>query len=69
MKAGRLVTPFGGSQAVSFSYFFVTTPAKERLMRVELFRNWLQAEVKALRTIGDILSRNTLRRLDIAAAE
>ncbi|MDR6903579.1 LysR substrate-binding domain-containing protein [Rhizobium miluonense] len=69
LKAGRLVAPFGGSQAVNFSYFFVTTPAKERLMRVELFRNWLQAEVKALRTIGDILSRNILRRLDIAAAE
>ncbi|MGZ9718902.1 LysR substrate-binding domain-containing protein [Rhizobium miluonense] len=69
LKAGRLVSPFGSPQPVSFSYFFVTTPAKERLMRVELFRNWLQAEVKALRTIGDILLRNSLHKFDVAAAE
>ncbi|MGY5802015.1 LysR substrate-binding domain-containing protein [Rhizobium hainanense] len=69
LKAGRLVSPFGSPQPVSFSYFFVTTAANARLMRVELFRNWLQAEARALRAIGDVLSWHSLRKLDIAAAE
>lgn len=69
LRAGRLVSPFGSPQPVSFSYFFVTTSAKARLVRVELFRNWLQAETKALRAIGDVLLWNSPRRLDIAAAE
>ena len=43
--------------------------ADPRLARVELFRNWLQAETKALRAIDDVLLWNSPRRLDIAAAE
>ncbi len=41
LDAGRLVSPFGVAQPVAFSYFFVTTPAKARLPRIERLRRWL----------------------------
>ncbi|CAN7698379.1 LysR substrate-binding domain-containing protein [Rhizobium rhizogenes] len=69
LRAGRLVSPFGSPQPVSFSYFFATTAAKARLMRVDLFRNWLLAEAKALQAIDEVLTWNTRPDLSIVAAE
>ncbi|MGV1835889.1 LysR substrate-binding domain-containing protein [Rhizobium rhizogenes] len=69
LRAGRLVCPFGSPQPVSFSYFFATTATKARLMRVDLFRNWLQAEAKTLQAIDEVLTWNTRPDLSIIAAE
>ncbi|MFT4182414.1 MAG: LysR substrate-binding domain-containing protein [Rhizobium sp.] len=69
LRAGRLVSPFGTPQPVSFSYFFATTATKARLMRVDLFRNWLQAEAKALEAIDEVLAWNIGPDLSIVAAE
>lgn len=49
LAAGRLVSPFGEPQPVEFSYFFAATPGKARLARVELFRDWLQAQAAVTR--------------------
>jgi LysR family glycine cleavage system transcriptional activator len=49
LEAGRLVSPFGTPQPVEFSYFFATSPHKSGLKRVELFRDWLEAEAAAVR--------------------
>jgi LysR family glycine cleavage system transcriptional activator len=67
LRAGRLVSPFGAPQPVSFSYFFATPAPKARLMRVDLFRNWLQAEAKALQAIDDVSGRGI--RPGLIAAE
>lgn len=69
LRAGRLISPFGSPQPVSFSYFFATTATKARLMRVDLFRNWLQAEAKALQAIDEVLTWNIRPDLSIVAAE
>ncbi len=49
LAAGRLISPFGEPQPVEFSYFFVTSPHKARLARVEQFREWLRSESNAMR--------------------
>jgi LysR family glycine cleavage system transcriptional activator len=69
IRSGRLVSPFGNPQPVSFSYFFATTAHKARLMRVDLFRNWLQAEARALQAIEAIAIRAVRPGLSIIAAE
>ncbi|WP_299727159.1 transcriptional regulator GcvA [Devosia sp.] len=51
LASGRLVSPFGAPQAVEFSYFFATSPHKSGLRRVELFRDWLEAEAAAVQAI------------------
>ncbi|MBX4901199.1 LysR substrate-binding domain-containing protein [Rhizobium bangladeshense] len=67
IRSGRLVSPFGSSQAVSSSYFFATTTHKAQLMRVNLFRNWLLAEAKALESIDVIVAQYTRREKMLAA--
>lgn len=49
LASGRLVSPFGAPQPVEFSYYFAATPAKARLARVGLFRDWLLAEAEMTR--------------------
>ncbi|RUW30389.1 MULTISPECIES: transcriptional regulator GcvA [unclassified Mesorhizobium] len=70
LASGRLVSPFGTPHSVEFSYFFATTPHKEKLAAVEHFRNWLRAE--ALRSGGlDLPPQlpHQQTRLSIVAAE
>ncbi|ARM16215.1 MULTISPECIES: LysR substrate-binding domain-containing protein [Rhizobium] len=68
IRSGRLVSPFGSPQSVSFSYFFATTTHKARLMRVDLFRNWLLTEAKSLQTIEAIVAES-MRPQEMLAAE
>ncbi|MET3896607.1 DNA-binding transcriptional LysR family regulator [Devosia sp. UYZn731] len=51
LASGRLVSPFGAPQAVEFSYFFATSPHKSGVRRVELFRDWLEAEAATVQPI------------------
>jgi LysR family glycine cleavage system transcriptional activator len=69
IRSGRLVSPFGAPQPVSFSYFFATTQHKSRLMRVDLFRNWLLTEARASQTIDAIAMRSIRPALGMIAAE
>jgi len=69
IRSGRLVSPFGNPQPVNFSYFFATTAHKTRLMRVDLFRNWLLAEARAVQTIDMIAKQGIRPRLGMVAAE
>ncbi|URK86348.1 LysR substrate-binding domain-containing protein (plasmid) [Rhizobium sp. RCAM05350] len=69
LKSGRLVSPFGDPQPVRFSYFFASTSHKSRLMRVDLFRSWLQAEARALSAIEALPDRIARSGLTIIAAE
>lgn len=69
IRSGRLVSPFGNLQPVNFSYFFATTAHKGRLMRVELFRNWLLAEARAMQTIGMIATQGIRPPVGLVAAE
>jgi LysR family transcriptional regulator, glycine cleavage system transcriptional activator len=47
LAAGRLVNPFGGRFPVEFAYHVVVPPAKSKLPKVLMFREWLMAEAKA----------------------
>jgi LysR family glycine cleavage system transcriptional activator len=69
IRSGRLVCPLGSPQAVGYSYFFVTSTHKARLMRVDLFRNWLLAEARAAQTIEVASSRSPRSDFDMIAAE
>ncbi len=69
IRAGRLVSPFGVPQAVSSSYFFATTAHSARSMRVDLFRQWLLAEARALQTMDEITARRIRPAADMMAAE
>ncbi|UIY26751.1 hypothetical protein LZK76_30660 (plasmid) [Rhizobium leguminosarum] len=54
---------------MSFSYFFATTQHKSRLMRVDLFRNWLLTEARASQTIDAIAMGSIRPALGMIAAE
>ena len=69
IRSGRLVSPFGVPQPVSWSYFFATTAHTARLMRVDLFREWLLAEARALQTMDEIIARRIRPAADMMAAE
>ncbi|CAN7713840.1 LysR substrate-binding domain-containing protein [Rhizobium sp. LjRoot258] len=69
IRSGRLVSPFGVPQPVSSSYFFATTAHTARLMRVDLFREWLLAEARALQTMDEIVARRIRPATDMIAAE
>ncbi|NMN69914.1 LysR family glycine cleavage system transcriptional activator [Rhizobium sp. 57MFTsu3.2] len=69
IRSGRLVCPFGVPQPVSSSYFFATTAHAARLMRVDLFREWLLAEARALQTMDEIIARRIRPAADMMAAE
>ncbi|CDM60800.1 MULTISPECIES: LysR substrate-binding domain-containing protein [Rhizobium] len=69
IRSGRLVSPFGVPQPVSSSYFFATTAHTARLMRVDLFREWLLAEARTLQTMDKIVARRIRPATDMIAAE
>jgi len=69
IRSGRLVSPFGVPQPVSSSYFFATTAHTARLIRVDLFREWLLAEARALHTMDEIIARRIRPAADLIAAE
>jgi DNA-binding transcriptional LysR family regulator len=46
---GRLVRPFPTAAPTEVAYWFVTTEARARLRKVQLFRVWLEAELRAKR--------------------
>lgn len=43
---GRLVRPFATAAPTEIAYWFLTTEAKARQRKVQLFRAWLEAELK-----------------------
>ncbi|CZF86846.1 transcriptional regulator GcvA [Grimontia marina] len=49
VKAGRLVYPFGRehNQKVAFGYYFVCPDSHLRVKKVQAFRKWMSAELKA----------------------
>jgi LysR family glycine cleavage system transcriptional activator len=69
IRSGRLVSPFGVPQPVSSSYFFATTAHAARQMRVDLLREWLLAEARALQTMEEIIMRRIRPAADMMAAE
>ena len=69
LKSGRLVSPFGHPQPVRFSYFFASTTHQSQLIGVDLFRNWLQAEARALGALEALPERIARAGLTIIAAE
>lgn len=69
IRSGRLVSPFGSPQPVSFSYYFATTAHKARLMRVDLFRSWLLGEARMAQTVEAIVGHNLRSVLGMIAAE
>ncbi len=57
LKAGRLVRPLEHSIPLDFAYYFVCTPAKAKLPRVQAFRAWLLEEVQKEQTSEDQTGR------------
>jgi DNA-binding transcriptional LysR family regulator len=55
---GRLVRPFPTAAPTEIAYWFVTTEAKSRQRKVQLFRAWLEAEltVKRARPVSGVWS-------------
>lgn len=47
LATGRLVTPFGGEQPLSMSYWFVCPPRNANRSRIAAFRDWILAEASA----------------------
>lgn len=47
LASGRLVTPFGGEQPLSMSYWFVCPPRNANRSRIAAFRDWILAEASA----------------------
>jgi LysR family glycine cleavage system transcriptional activator len=45
LKAGILVCPFGSEMPTRFSWYFVCTPQKAALLKVQTFLRWLQEEI------------------------
>ena len=55
---GRLARPFPTAAPTEIAYWFVTTEAKARQRKVQLFRSWLEAElaVKRARPVSGVWS-------------